>query len=128
MSPLTPEKGSITRDFVIVDFAFTSPRAFSREALRGFPLPLAGELARLRQMSAATHPAPKPLSILTTLTPAAQLLSIPRSAVSPLKLAPYPTLVGSATTGARVRLATTLASAPSIPAATTITSASAMSD
>ena len=36
----------------------------------------------------AANPAPKPLSILTTVTPAAQELSIPNKAESPLKLAP----------------------------------------
>ena len=43
---------------------------------------------RERLMRLATIPAPKPLSILTTTTLAAQLLSIPRSAASPRKLAP----------------------------------------
>jgi hypothetical protein len=41
-----------------------------------------------RFMRLAANPAPKPLSILTTVTPAAQELSIPRSAARPPKLAP----------------------------------------
>ena len=42
----------------------------------------------LRLMVLATQPAPKPLSIFTTLTLDAQLFSMPRSAVSPPKLDP----------------------------------------
>ncbi len=34
------------------------------------------------------HPAPNPLSMFTTATPFAQLLSIPSSAATPPKLAP----------------------------------------
>ena len=45
------------------------------------------------------QPAPKPLSMFTTDTPLAQLFSIPSRAASPWKLAPYPMLVGTATTG-----------------------------
>jgi hypothetical protein len=36
----------------------------------------------------AANPAPNPLSMFTTVTPAAQEFNIPRSAASPLKLAP----------------------------------------
>jgi hypothetical protein len=36
----------------------------------------------------AAHPAPKPLSILTTVTPEAQLFSIPNSAEKPFNAAP----------------------------------------
>ena len=43
---------------------------------------------------------------------------MPRSAVIPPKLAPYPILVGTAITGALTIPATTLGSAPSIPATT----------
>lgn len=75
----------------------------------------------------AIYPAPKPLSILTTLTPAEQLLSIDKSAESPPKLEPYPTLVGTAITGLSTSPPTTLASAPSIPAMTIITFAPLMS-
>jgi hypothetical protein len=39
-------------------------------------------------MRLAMQPAPKPLSMLTTATPFAQLLSMPRSAAMPPKLAP----------------------------------------
>ena len=52
-------------------------------------------------MRLATHAAPKPLSMLTTVTPLAQEFNIPRRAASPSKLAPYPTLVGTAMTGTR---------------------------
>ena len=52
--------------------------------------------------------APKPLSMLTTDTPEAQLFSIPSSAAMPPKLAPYPTLVGTAMTGALIKPAITL--------------------
>ncbi len=41
-----------------------------------------------RLMQEATQAAPKPLSILTTVTLEAQELSMPRSAATPLKLAP----------------------------------------
>src|SRR5665811_220243 len=47
----------------------------------------------------AAYAAPNPLSILTTVTPAAQLFSIESRAASPPKFAPYPTLVGTAITG-----------------------------
>ncbi len=46
----------------------------------------AGPYSRLIRL--ATYPAPKPLSILTTVTLLAQLLSIPSSAARPWKLAP----------------------------------------
>src|SRR5262249_16759013 len=67
----------------------------------------------------AMNAAPKPLSMFTTETPDAQLLSMPRSAARPPKLAPYPTLVGTAMTGAATNPAITLGSAPSIPATAT---------
>src|SRR5579863_8382644 len=47
----------------------------------------------------AMQAAPNPLSIFTTDTLGAQVLSIPRSAATPPKEAPYPTLVGTAMTG-----------------------------
>ena len=47
------------------------------------------------------------------------------SAVTPSSAAPYPVLVGTATTGAGVRPPTTLARAPSMPAMTTTASAMA---
>src|SRR5215469_10865505 len=78
-----------------------------------------------RLIRLATTPAPKPLSMLTTVTLEAQLLSIPSSAAIPLKLAPYPMLVGTAMTGTETRPPTTLGSAPSIPATTITTRASA---
>jgi hypothetical protein len=71
----------------------------------------------------ARKPAPKPLSMLTTLQPLAQELSMDSSAASPPKLAPYPTLVGTAITGQSTRPPSTLASAPSIPAMATTTRA-----
>src|ERR1043166_2666742 len=61
--------------------------------------------------------------MLTTVTPAAQLLSIVSSAASPPNDAPYPTLVGTAITGARTNPPTTDGSAPSIPATTMIAAA-----
>ena len=39
-------------------------------------------------MRLAVYPAPKPLSIFTTVTPAAQLFSIVSSAARPSKVAP----------------------------------------
>ena len=71
----------------------------------------------------ALYPAPKPLSIFTTLTPLAQLFSMPSSADNPKKLAPYPTLVGTAMIGLSTIPPITLGKAPSIPAITTITRA-----
>ena len=44
----------------------------------------------------ALNPAPKPLSILTTETPLAQEFIMASNVVTPRKLAPYPTLVGTA--------------------------------
>src|SRR5438270_3478534 len=76
-----------------------------------------------RLIMEATYPAPKPLSILTTLTLEAQEFSMPRSAAKPLKDAPYPTLVGTAITGTRASPPTTLGKAPSIPAHTIMTRA-----
>jgi len=61
--------------------------------------------------------------MLTTVTFEAQELSIPSNAATPLKLAPYPTLVGTAITGALTRPPTTEGNAPSIPATHTITRA-----
>src|ERR1700675_2994336 len=78
-----------------------------------------------RLITLATHPAPNPLSMFTTLTFEAQLFSIPNSAVSPPKLDPYPVLVGTAITGTPTSPATTLGSAPSIPATHMITRDSA---
>src|SRR5215217_1797869 len=62
--------------------------------------------------------------MLTTVTPEAQLFSAASKAATPPKLAPYPTLVGTAMTGTRTRPPTTDGSAPSIPATTMITCAS----
>ncbi len=61
--------------------------------------------------------------MLTTVRPAAQLLSIPSSAETPPKLEPKPTLVGTAIVGLEISPLTTLGSAPSIPAITITTSA-----
>ena len=58
--------------------------------------------------------------------PAAHEANIPSSAVTPSRPAPYPALVGTATTGPRAIPPTTLASAPSMPATTMTRSASAM--
>ena len=48
-------------------------------------------------MELAIEAAPKPLSMLTTEIPLAQLFSMASKAAIPPKLAPYPTLVGTAT-------------------------------
>src|SRR5439155_19542557 len=74
-------------------------------------------------MRLATTAAPYPLSMFTTVTFDAQLFSIASSAASPLKLAPYPILVGTAITGTETRPPTTLGSAPSMPATTITTRA-----
>ena len=71
----------------------------------------------------ARYPAPKPLSIFTTLTPLAQEFSMESSADTPPKDAPYPMLVGTAITGQSARPPMTLARAPSIPAMAMITRA-----
>jgi hypothetical protein len=44
--------------------------------------------ARFRLSIEAIRPAPNPLSMFTTATPAAQVFSIPSSAATPPKLAP----------------------------------------
>src|ERR1035437_3340374 len=69
-----------------------------------------------RLISAAATPAPKPLSILTTVIPGAQELSIASRAARPLKLTPYPMLVGTATIGRSTSPPTTDGKAPSMPA------------
>src|SRR4029453_13755800 len=74
----------------------------------------------------AATAAPNPLSMLTTVTPEAQLFSAASNAATPPKLAPYPTLVGTAITGLATRPPTTDGNAPSIPA-TTITTAALVS-
>ena len=62
--------------------------------MSGFPnLPAAvkadhAQLIYTRFMRLAANPAPNPLSMLTTVTPAAQELSIPSKADNPWKLAP----------------------------------------
>src|SRR2546425_6172499 len=61
--------------------------------------------------------------MFTTVTPAAHELSMARRAAKPPNDDPYPTLVGTAITGRSVTPPTTLASAPSIPATTTIAEA-----
>src|SRR5260370_6145663 len=63
----------------------------------------------------AAKPAPNPLSILTTVTPLLQLLSIASKAARPPKLAPDPILVGTAITGLETRPATRLGRTASIP-------------
>ena len=80
-------------------------------------------LFQSRLIMLAIYPAPNPLSMFTTATLGEQLFIIPRSAARPRKLAPYPTLVGTAITGALTSPATTLGRAPSMPAATIITRA-----
>src|SRR2546427_12932796 len=72
-------------------------------------------------MRLAAAAAPNPLSMLTTVTPDAQELSMPSRAASPPNEAPYPKLVGTAITGTLTRPHTTLGRAPSIPAPTHIT-------
>ena len=74
-------------------------------------------------MRPAAYPALNPPSMFTTVTPEAQLFSMARSAASPLKLAPYPTLVGTAITGLETMPPTTLGRAPSMPATTMSTDA-----
>jgi hypothetical protein len=81
-----------------------------------------------RAINAATYPPLKPLSMLTTTTLAEQLLSMVNRGATPEKAAPYPMLVGTATTGQSTSPPTTLGRAPSMPATTTITSAPAKVD
>ena len=52
-------------------------------------------------MAAAAHAAPNPLSILTTVSPAAQELSIARSGTMPERWEPYPTPLGHLSRGMR---------------------------
>src|SRR5205085_7444657 len=75
------------------------------------------------QIRATAHAAPNPLSMPTTVIPAAHDACMASSAVIPSSAAPYPTLVGTATTGPLAMPPTTDASAPSMPAMTTTTSA-----
>src|SRR5439155_24556962 len=72
----------------------------------------------------AAAPAPNPLSMLTTTTPAAHVFSMPTSAASPPRCAPLPTLVGTAMTWPSTRPPTSRGSVPSRPATTISTAAS----
>src|SRR3989304_3098433 len=76
-----------------------------------------GRAAR-RVMRGAWQGAPTPLSMFTTESPAAQEVSMAKRAVSPPRLAPYPTEVGTAMTGTSTSPATTEGRAPSMPATT----------
>src|SRR3954463_15695139 len=76
-----------------------------------------------RQIRLAAAAAPNPLSMLTTVIPDAQELSMASSAARPPTNAPSPTLVGRALPGPPTSPPTTLGSAPSIPATTMITRA-----
>ena len=60
--------------------------------------------------------APNPESMFTTVTPDEQPVSMPMSAVKPERADPYPTDVGTATTGRLTSPPTTDGKAPSIPA------------
>jgi hypothetical protein len=82
------------------------------------------EAAASALMPLAAYPAPKPLSMFTTVNPLAQELSIPKSAVRPPKWEPYPTLVGTPIMGRPISPPTTLGKAASMPA-TTITTLAA---
>mmetsp|Transcript_33865 Transcript_33865/g.56849 ORF Transcript_33865/g.56849 Transcript_33865/m.56849 type:complete len:290 (-) Transcript_33865:335-1204(-) len=81
--------------------------------------------AACRRMRAATMAAPNPLSMFTTDTPGEQALREESSGASPRKksVPVLPTLVGMDTTGHSTTPATMLDRAPSIPAATSTTSA-----
>ena len=68
-------------------------------------------------MRHATTAAPKPLSMFTTDTPSAHEFNIASAAATPPAPTPYPTEVGTATTGTATSPATTLGSAPPMPAA-----------
>ena len=84
MSPLAPEDAStqpITAPHpgFVCEFRGVSRGAVADESLCG---------AALRATRAANTPAPKPLSMLTTVTPGAQELSIPSRAAIPPNEAP----------------------------------------
>ena len=66
---------------------------------------------RLPKIEWAKQAALKPESIFTTATPWAQELSMAKSGATPLKLEPYPMLVGTAITGFATKPAKTLGSA-----------------
>ncbi len=82
---------------------------------------------RPRMIRPTAEAAPNPLSMPTTVTPLAHDACIASSAVTPSSAEPYPTLVGTATTGAPVRPPMTLANAPSMPAITITASAEMIS-
>src|SRR4030042_4222994 len=69
-----------------------------------------------RLMRPARYPAPNPLSMFTTAIPGTQVLSMVRSADSPSKLTPYPTLLGTAMTGQSSTLPPPRATHHSLPA------------
>src|SRR5699024_1321134 len=88
---------------------------------------LCGNAGQRAAICAARCPAPYPLSMLTTPTPGAQLLSMVSRGAMPPAPAPYPTEVGTATTGQDTRPPTTLGRAPAMPAAMTTTPAACSS-
>ncbi len=90
----------------------------SSRSRRPSPASFTSRGAARRATRAANTPAPKPLSMFTTVTPGAHEFSMPSSAATPPKEAPYPTDVGTATSGTPTSPPTTLGSAPSIPATT----------
>ena len=100
------------------------PIIVSRAAAEQFHAVSAVAPTAIHHERSALSAAPTPLSTFTTTTPGTHAESIPKSAARPPKLAPYPTLVGTAITGDEMRPATADGSAPSIPA-TTITQSAA---
>ena len=74
-------------------------------------------------IATAAQAAPKPLSIFTTVSPEAHELSMAKSGTMPPRCDPYPTDVGTPTTGQATHPAITDGSAPSIPAIAIMTAA-----
>ena len=97
IAPLTTAAGTPASTSAATAMSPAIPEVGSKCRCRPRRAHVAG--VRFRLSIDAIRPAPNPLSMFTTATPAAQEFSIPSSAATPPKLAPYPTLVGTAMTG-----------------------------
>ena len=125
-------------DVIEAGFPFASPGDFAAvqkiaEQVGGVEGPIICGLSRaskpdIKACAEAIAPAPIPLSMLTTDKPSEQLCSIDANAATPFSPYPCPTEVGTPITGTLTVEETTDANAPSIPAATIITSTSALTN
>src|SRR4030095_12182224 len=85
------------RERIKMRYQKTGRRRFDFHARSLFPACRLHESRRGSKLliNDAANPAPKPLSMFTTVTPDEQLFNMARSAARPPKLAPYPVDVGT---------------------------------